>query len=98
MPKKLEINLDKPSLYCGNANKLPDDYNDFGTPYECLKKGFGAGKSSCDDSNEKILTQEEVKRIATKLNIPLKTGRGKKRPETLIRNIISVLKDIETAI
>ena len=33
----------KPKSYCGDGNVLPDGYDKFGTPYECLKKGVGIG-------------------------------------------------------
>ncbi len=36
------------SVYCGNGNIPPNKANSYskvGTPYECLKKGFGSGMS-----------------------------------------------------
>lgn len=30
-------------VYCGTKLHLPEGYDMFGTPYECLKKGFGVG-------------------------------------------------------
>ena len=43
MPKKKKIELvesNKPKLYCGNSDTLPEQYDDFGEPFECLQKGF----------------------------------------------------------
>jgi hypothetical protein len=39
---------DKPDckkLYCGRSRQLPKGYTHRGDPFECLRKGFGAGKS-----------------------------------------------------
>lgn len=33
----------KRKLYCGNGDELPDGYDDFGVPSECLRKGVGVG-------------------------------------------------------
>ena len=41
----LEDKKDCKKIYCGRERKLPKGYTDFGESYECLKKGFGAGKS-----------------------------------------------------
>jgi hypothetical protein len=30
-------------IFCGNGNIIPPGYDQLGTRYECLKKGFGAG-------------------------------------------------------
>ena len=29
--------------YCGTKEVLPQEYSDFATPYECLRKGVGVG-------------------------------------------------------
>jgi len=34
---------DRPKIYCGTNEHLPDGYDDFGTPYACLRKGVGVG-------------------------------------------------------
>lgn len=31
-------------VYCGNRVNIPEGYIRAGTKYECLRKGFGAGK------------------------------------------------------
>lgn len=41
----LEDKKDCKKIYCGRKHKLPKGYTDFGDSYDCLKKGFGAGKS-----------------------------------------------------
>lgn len=30
-------------IFCGNGDIIPPGYDQLGTRYECLKKGFGAG-------------------------------------------------------
>lgn len=35
-----------PAIFCGNGDTLPAGYGTFGTRYECLRKGFGAGLSA----------------------------------------------------
>lgn len=35
--------IQKRKLYCGSQNELPDGYDDFGIPSECLRKGVGVG-------------------------------------------------------
>ena len=47
-PNNIVYFEDKPDCkktYCGRERKLPRGYTDFGDSYDCLKKGFGAGKS-----------------------------------------------------
>jgi hypothetical protein len=29
-------------IYCGNNQALPEEYDRFGLPFECLRKGYGA--------------------------------------------------------
>lgn len=41
----LEDKKDCKKIYCGRELKLPKGYTDFGDSYDCLKKGYGAGKS-----------------------------------------------------
>ena len=33
-------------IYCGKSRKLPSGYTKMGERFDCLKKGFGAGKST----------------------------------------------------
>lgn len=33
------------NLYCGNRNRLPQNYDNFGTRTQCLQKGVGVGRS-----------------------------------------------------
>lgn len=33
---------EKQKVYCGMKQVLPDGYDRFAIPYQCLKKGFGA--------------------------------------------------------
>ena len=94
--KKLILNTSKPKIYCGNSNTLPDEYDDFGTLYTCLQKGFGAGKNSCTTSDKpKELSMADLQQIAKLLGIPITTKRGKKKPTTLLKNIITVVEDLE---
>lgn len=96
MPKKMILEKSpKPRLYCGNKDSLPSGYDDFGSPYDCLRKGFGAGKASCENGSKKVLTTNELISMANELGIPIKTPRGTKKPSTLIKNIINVLEDLQ---
>ena len=45
-PEICTRNYRKRSFYCGNKNRLPRQYSRYGTTFECLKKGFGAGSCS----------------------------------------------------
>jgi len=98
MPKKkLElVESSKPRLYCGKSDELPEQYDDFGEPYDCLQKGFGAGRASGQENNKgpKKLTSNEVESMATVLSISLKTAKGRKSTKTLIQNIIRVLESL----
>ena len=33
----------RPVLYCGNREPLPEGYDDYDTRYNCLRKGVGVG-------------------------------------------------------
>jgi hypothetical protein len=88
------VESSKPRLYCGKSDTLPDGYDDFGEPFECLRKGFGAGKASVINNNKKILTSNDILDIANTLAIPIDTKHGKKSTETLIHNIIRVLENL----
>lgn len=35
-----------PEIFCGNGDVVPPGYDLLGTRYECLRKGFGAGRFS----------------------------------------------------
>jgi hypothetical protein len=84
----------KPKLYCGKAEELPDGYDDYGTSFECLRKGFGAGYATASNKEQKILSLNDIQSIAKVLSIPLNTKRGKKSAKTLIKNIINALNDL----
>lgn len=62
-----------PKLYCGNSENLPENYDDFGTRYDCLKKGVGVGIYKVPMSKIKKarrkLTLEELKMIANILQL-----------------------------
>lgn len=48
---------DREKKYCGNKNPHPSEYDDFATPYECLRKGVGVGlwqRYEKDDEKEFI--------------------------------------------
>jgi len=98
MTKKLTLQSyddAKPNLYCGKSNDLPDEYDDFGSSYDCLRKGFGAGKASASPKRSpKILSISELKSIAKALSISLSTKRGAKSPKTLIREIIKAMNSL----
>lgn len=94
MPKKITlVESTKPRLYCGKSDILPDEYDDFGEPFDCLRKGFGAGKASVSN-NPKKLSSDDIITIAKELGITVHTKNGKKTTKTLIHNIIRVLESL----
>ena len=95
MPKKIIlVESSKPRLYCGKSDILPDEYDDFGEPFDCLRKGFGAGKASASNNNQKKLSSDDIITIAKELGITVHTKNGKKTTKTLIKNIIRVLESL----
>jgi hypothetical protein len=44
--EKCMRNYRRSKKYCGSKNRIPSGYRRKGTQYECLKKGFGAGRCS----------------------------------------------------
>lgn len=95
MTKKKTILPQKANLYCGEADLLPDRYDDFGTPYDCLKKGFGAGKASVSPDNTSI-SPNTIKLIAEELSIKLNTAKGKpKTLKVLLKEITKNIKDLQ---
>jgi hypothetical protein len=40
------LNPDRPRLYCGKENQVPEGYIRRGEPYECLRIGIGVGRCS----------------------------------------------------
>ena len=96
-----------PKLYCGDKSKLPDDYDDFGSRRDCLRKGVGVGmyvipmttikearKEQVD--NVRILRKSELVKIGDRLNIDPEDDRGKaKSREKLIQEILARLRGIK---
>jgi len=94
MTKKI-LQPKKPNLYCGEADTLPDRYDDFGTPYDCLKKGFGAGKASVSEDNTSI-SPNTIKLIAEKLSIKLTTAKGKSKTlKVLLKEIDKNIRELQ---
>ena len=50
--RRTKKNLQELPIYCGLQNPIPNGYSRAGNPYECLKKGFGAGMYSVFSENE----------------------------------------------
>jgi 2-cysteine adaptor domain len=38
--------IDQTKVFCGNGNVLPPNKDRFGSPSECLRKGFGVGRKT----------------------------------------------------
>ena len=71
---------DKPKLYCGLSDDLPDGYDDFGSTYDCMKKGIGTGIFLPEEQRKKFikkkraegtrqLTLNELKSFAYRLDL-----------------------------
>ena len=39
-----EKEVARPKIWCGRSDDLPADYDEIGSPYQCLRKGVGVGK------------------------------------------------------
>ena len=68
--------------YCGTKNDLPPGYDQFGTRYECLRKGVGVGLHK-----KRVLSQKQIISIATVLDI--NTGLYSSR-KMLLKKILSI--------
>ena len=51
--------------YCGTDNVLPKGYTEFGTNYDCLRKGVGAGIAVTEDKIQKT-GQIRIKQVKPK--------------------------------
>lgn len=83
-------------IYCGNQEQLPDSYTEFGSRYDCLRRGVGIGLYVIPKEKKfkRDVPDEAIQRIATRLLIPLNVGTRMKSRNELIQEIIEVLKDI----
>ena len=84
--------LDSPRIYCGKE-EMPKNgiYTSKGTPYDCLRKGFGAGLASVaskKDSDDKVISAVEAAKWANKLGVKLITKRGRVKD---IREVVNEL-------
>lgn len=43
-PKKYARDSSAPLVFCGNSELVPAGYDALGTRFQCLRKGYGAGK------------------------------------------------------
>jgi len=43
-PKKYLRDSSTPLVFCGNSESVPAGYDALGTRFQCLRKGYGAGK------------------------------------------------------
>jgi hypothetical protein len=46
-----------PEIYCGDANVLPEEYDEMGSRNVCLKKGIGMGLGMPDDQRDAALAR-----------------------------------------
>ncbi len=81
-----------PSYYCGKNTTIPkrkktDEvyYVRHGTPYECLKKGFGAGSIIEKNKNLSKNSLQQIKYVGEKYENAFKT-RGIKTISNLLEN------------
>ena len=68
-PKKPKVKESNPIMvkksYCGTDNVLPKGYTEFGTNYDCLRKGVGAGIAVTEDKIQKT-GQIRIKQVKPK--------------------------------
>ena len=96
--EEIVFSAEKPKIYCGNELILPDGYDEFGTPYECLRKGVGVGlfvipedkrqEALAKKRKRKILSSIELSKMANRLQVTLVDDNG------LDRSRSDVLKDV----
>ena len=79
----------RPNVYCGNGDVLPPNYTSLGNPYQCLRKGVGAGMRLPDAQRlafqqrpPRPLGKKEIMTLAKRLGI---TTHDKTRAQTLAR-------------
>ena len=93
-----------PTIYCGKQAVPPanQNYTRVGTPYECLKKGFGGGKFGEQANNAPANSLMKIKYIGTYLEGKFKAvninnmnqlrtymkGRTAAQKRTQLRNIL----------
>jgi hypothetical protein len=95
MKKKIEFyDTNKPNIWCGNSDNIPDGYDKVGTRHECFKKGIGVGKPKDEKDNRitrvRILNNVELIKMTNRLRIPIKLNNGN------IKNRKRLIKDITT--
>lgn len=79
----------RPNVFCGNGDVLPPNYTSLGNPYQCLRKGVGAGMRLPDTQRiafqqrpPRPLGKKEIMNLAKRLGI---TTHDKTRAQTLTR-------------
>ena len=97
-------------VYCGNDDELPEDYDRFGTRYECLRTGIGVGvfgigeesrqkmlkKSKNNPRELRNLSRDELVRMADRLRVNTLTETGRKRSKKVIlKDVIRELENLE---
>jgi hypothetical protein len=50
-----------PALYCGNSDVLPPGYEDFGSRYSCLRKGFGVGSGVTTNKILNVIPEDDIR-------------------------------------
>lgn len=50
----------KERIYCGKSGILPPGYDRFGTPFECLRKGYGAGIHAPEYRRREAIQRSEM--------------------------------------
>jgi hypothetical protein len=74
----------KPKIYCGDKN-LPEEYDRYGSRYECLRRGVGVGLYVIPEQRRqkavaarRPITKEELEKIAKRLGVQV-AGRTKQQ-------------------
>ena len=79
--EKIEFEIPKKSVYCGNDDITPDGYSRVGSRIECMRKGYGSAlynapmeyinKVRNKKKKIRVLTKIEIDKIANRLNIKI---------------------------
>lgn len=101
------VENNKPRLYCGNDEQVPEGYAEKGSSYDCLKKGYGAALYNATDeeiekarqkkrSQLRTFRRDEIEKFANRLNIDTKNKNTKAIYNEIILKLALILNYLNT--
>ena len=100
--EKIEFEIPKQSVYCGNDEITPDGYSRLGSRIECMRKGYGSAlynapieyinKVRNKKKKIRILTKAEVNKIAKRLNIKIENQDIQSLTNEIIRRLTILIQ------